>query len=144
MVPEDDFQRLIQLVRQGDEKAAEEVVRAYEPHIRRVVRIRMEDPALRKVVDSMDICQSVLASFFLRAATGQYEINTPTQLIKLLAVMTRNKLQDWQRKQRAARRDRRREIPLDAMHDIVMAGESSPSKVAAAKELYKCTETSHC
>ena len=109
MVPEDDFQRLIQLVRQGDEKAAEEIVRAYEPHIRRVVRIRMEDPALRKVVDSMDICQSVLASFFLRAATGQYEINTPTQLIKLLAVMTRNKLQDWQRKQRAARRDRRRD-----------------------------------
>ena len=137
MVPEDDFQRLIQLVRQGDEKAAEEIVRAYEPHIRRVVRIRMEDPALRKVVDSMDICQSVLASFFLRAATGQYEINTPTQLIKLLAVMTRNKLQDWQRKQRAARRDRRREIPLDHVSDIVMAGESSPSKVAAAKELYQ-------
>ena len=137
MVPEDDFQRLIQLVRQGDERAAEAVVRAYEPHIRRVVRIRMEDPALRKVFDSMDICQSVLASFFLRAATGQYEINTPAQLIKLLAVMTRNKLQDRQRKQRAARRDRRREIPLDDVNEIVMAGESSPSKVAAAKELYQ-------
>ena len=29
---------------------------------------------LRAVLDSMDICQSVLKSFFLRAAAGQFDI----------------------------------------------------------------------
>lgn len=136
MADDKRFQRLIQLVRQGDETAAEAVVRAYEPHIRRVVRIRMEDPVLRKALDSMDICQSVLASFFLRAATGQYEIDTPQQLVKLLAVMTRNKIQDWRRKQLAACRDRRRDNPIGNSDHLVVDAES-PSQAAAAKELYQ-------
>ena len=33
----------------------------------------------------MDICQSVMASFFVRAALGQYQLNTPEQLLNLLA-----------------------------------------------------------
>ncbi len=129
------FTQLIRLVRQGDEWAAEELVRTYEPHIRRVVRVRLEDPRLRKTVDSMDICQSVLASFFLRAATGQYEIDTPAQLVQLLAAMTRNKLHDWQRKQRAARRDRRREVPLEDLDACIETQDPSPSQAVAAKEL---------
>jgi RNA polymerase sigma factor (sigma-70 family) len=137
MVDEDRFQKLIKLVRQGSDSAAEELVRTYEPHIRRAIRVRMDDPTLRKVIDSMDICQSVLASFFVRAATGQYEITTPAQLIQLLAAMARNKLFDVQRKQRAARRDVRRETPLDDAQMEVPdpTSDNSPSNAAAAKEL---------
>ena len=53
-------------VRQGDEQAAEELVRRYEAEIRLEVRgwLRLRNPGLRRVFDSMDICQSVLASFF--------------------------------------------------------------------------------
>ena len=40
----------------------------------------------------MDICQSVLGSFFVRAATGQYKLETPEHLLKLLTTMARNKL----------------------------------------------------
>jgi RNA polymerase sigma factor (sigma-70 family) len=137
MVDEDRFQKLIKLVRQGSDSAAEELVRTYEPHIRRAIRVRMDDPTLRKVIDSMDICQSVLASFFVRAATGQYEITTPAQLIQLLAAMARNKLFDVQRKQRAARRDVRRETPLDDAQMEVPdpTSDMTPSNAAAAKEL---------
>jgi len=45
----------------------------------------------------MDICQSVLASFFVRAALGQYELETPGHLLKLLVSMSRKKLIDHAR-----------------------------------------------
>ena len=133
MVEEDRFRRLIRLVRAGDAAAAEELVRVYEPHVRRIIRVRMDDPALNQVVDSMDICQSVLASFFVRAATGQYEIGTPAQLVQLLATMARNKLHDWQRKQHAARRDVRREVSLNDAEKVLplAASGNSPSSAAA-------------
>ena len=86
------FTALIQKWRAGDQSAAIELVRRYEPAIRRVVRLQLRDPRLRRILDSMDVCQSVLASFFLRAATGQYDLNQPAQLLRLLAVMARNKV----------------------------------------------------
>jgi RNA polymerase sigma-70 factor (ECF subfamily) len=93
-------------VRAGDADAA--VVRRYEPEIRRAVRLRLTDPSLRRVLDSMDVCQSVLASFFVRAAAGQFDLEEPSQLLRLLVVMARNKLRDQVSYHRAARRDQRR------------------------------------
>ena len=71
------FDELIRRVRAGDQDAAAELVRRYEPAIRRAVRFRLADARLGTLLDSMDICQSVLASFFVRAASGQYELETP-------------------------------------------------------------------
>ena len=88
----DSFRDLILQVRTGDQDAAAELVRLYESAIRRAVRFRLLDARLRSHFDSMDICQSVLASFFVRAAAGQYDIETPEQLVKLLTTMARNKL----------------------------------------------------
>jgi RNA polymerase sigma-70 factor (ECF subfamily) len=85
-------------VRAGDQDAAAQLVRIYESAIRRAVRFRLRDGRLRSQFDSMDICQSVLASFFVRAAAGQYDIDTPEQLVKLLTTMARNKLASQARK----------------------------------------------
>ena len=65
---EESPSELIRQVRNGDEAAAVELVRRYEPVIRRQIRVwlRMQDPRLRRVFDSMDVCQSVMASFFVR------------------------------------------------------------------------------
>jgi RNA polymerase sigma-70 factor (ECF subfamily) len=60
---------------------------------------------LRRTFDSLDVCQSVLLSFFVRAASGQYDLDTPEQLLRLLTTMARNKLLNQARHQRAARRD---------------------------------------
>jgi RNA polymerase sigma-70 factor (ECF subfamily) len=65
------FAEFIRRVRAGDESAAAELVRRYEPLIRREVRLHLEDQRLCRLFDSMDVCQSVLASFFVRAAVGQ-------------------------------------------------------------------------
>src|SRR6516162_9738037 len=93
------FQELIGRVRAGDEAAAAELVRLYEPAIRRAARIRLADSHLRRLFDSMDISQSVFASFFLRAALGQYELEDPSQLLRLLVTMSRKKLTDHLRQQ---------------------------------------------
>jgi RNA polymerase sigma-70 factor (ECF subfamily) len=122
-------------VRAGDAEAAAQLVRHYEPHIRRVVRVRLTSPALKRQVDHTDICQSVLGDFFVRAALGQFDLNSPEQLIKLLAVMTRNKLVDQVEKHHAARRDVRRVEHADVGEFAVAANGETPSRIVAGREL---------
>jgi RNA polymerase sigma-70 factor (ECF subfamily) len=81
----------------------------------------------------MDICQSVLGSFFVRAALGQYELETPEQLLKLLAQMTRNKLTDQARRQ--AVRDAEDRAIADPDLERVAAPGPSPSRQVALHEL---------
>jgi RNA polymerase sigma-70 factor (ECF subfamily) len=136
MLDDQAFPDLIRRVRQGEEDAAAELVRAYEPEIRRAIRIRLTDPRMGRLLDSMDICQSVLANFFVRVAAGQFDLQEPVQLLKLLMTMARNKLRDQARKHRAGRRDNRRNLignpqALEAIADA----HASPSQVVAGKEL---------
>ena len=135
MSSDDTFTDLIRRVREGDEVAASELVRAYEPAIRRVVRVHLRDPRLRRVLDSMDVCQSVLATFFVRANLGQYELATPEDLLKLLGRIARNKLTNQISKHRAERRDYRREEGLAGREGLTRAAGSDPSEQAAAREL---------
>jgi RNA polymerase sigma-70 factor (ECF subfamily) len=86
------FADFLSRVRAGDEEAAAELVRRYAPIIRREVRMRLTDPRLHRQFDSADVCQSVLLSFFVRAAVGQYDLRHPGDLRNLLVAMARNKL----------------------------------------------------
>jgi RNA polymerase sigma-70 factor (ECF subfamily) len=135
MSEETTFQELIRRVRAGDDEAAAELVRRYEPTIRRVARIRLADPRLRRLFDSMDVCQSVLASFFVRTALGQYQLDTPEQLLKLLVQMSRNKVRALTRAAGAARRDYRR-VGRDSPEERQwVAADPSPSQQVAAREM---------
>src|SRR6516225_2449212 len=102
------FTDFVRRIRAGDEQAAAELVRQYEPLIRREIRLQLEDRRLCRIFDSMDVCQSVLASFFVRTAAGQYDLERPEQLLKLLVTMARNKLASAARGQYRQRRDSRR------------------------------------
>jgi RNA polymerase sigma-70 factor (ECF subfamily) len=127
------FRDLIGRVRQGDEQAAAELVRKYEPAIRRAVRFRLTDARLRRTCDSMDVCQSVLMSFFVRAASGQYDLDSPEQLLRLLTTMARNKLLNEARQNHAARRDNRM-VNEVAASDLV-SETPGPSQQVEAREL---------
>ena len=70
------FAGFIRRIRAGDEQGRE-LVERYEPVIRREVKMRLRDPRLYRRLDWTDICQSVLASFFVRAASGQYDLDQP-------------------------------------------------------------------
>jgi RNA polymerase sigma-70 factor (ECF subfamily) len=128
------FRDLMLRVRRGDQQAATELVRRYEPAIRRAVRFRLTDARLRRTCDSMDVCQSVMLSFFVRAASGQYELDTPEQLLKLLTTMARNKLLNQARNQHTAGRDNRRLVEHIEQNQIV-GDAPNPSRQAEAREL---------
>lgn len=134
------FQDLVRRVRAGDEEAARELVRRYEPAIRRAARFRLVDNRLARMFDSMDICQSVFGSFFLRVAAGQYDLDQPEQLLKLLVAMARNKVALQARAQRRGRRDYRR-VHGDGVEQMQIAQAGpTPSLQVAGKELLEKAE----
>jgi len=134
MSPADAFSDLIGQVRRGDPEAARLLVEQYESVIRRVVRFRLTDSRLRAAFDSMDVCQSVLGSFFVRAAHGEYEIDDPGQLTRLLVGIARNKLATRAREQAADKRDYKRAAG-GGDQAILLGDDPSPSRYAAAKDL---------
>jgi RNA polymerase sigma-70 factor (ECF subfamily) len=130
------FRDLLARVRAGDERAATDLVRQLEPELRRAVRVRLGDPRLRRVVDSVDICQSVLANFFVRARLGEFDLSQPDQLLRMLMVMARNKLQDRARRQHAQKRDARQLEALPAGDlDALVGNEPEPGRILASRDL---------
>ena len=130
------FADFIRRIRAGEDQAARELVEHYEPVIRREVRLRLRDLRLASRFDWTDICQSVMASFFARTAAGQYDLEQPDQLLRLLVVMTRNKLTQQVRRHRADRRDYRRLEARDPAYlNERSAAVPSPSRLVADREL---------
>ena len=133
MPESDSFDSLMHRLRKGDSDAATELVRRYEPEVRRFVRFRLFTSNLRQIVDSLDVSQSVLARFFVQLEAGEINITSHEQLRSLLLVMTRNQLFDVARRQQAQKRDVRK-IVTDEF-DMVADSADTPSKQVADAEL---------
>jgi RNA polymerase sigma factor (sigma-70 family) len=126
---------LLVRLRTGDAAAAAEVVRRYETAIRVAVRSRLTDPAVRRQLDSVDVCQSVLASFFIRMSAGQFDLEKPEDLVGLLVRMAQNKLVSQVRFHNRERRDIRR-VEADGADRLErLAAGSDPERIAAGREL---------
>lgn len=128
------FDAFIARIREGDEQAAAELVQVYEPLIRREVRIQIRDRRLYRLFESRDVSQSVLGSFFVRAALGEYDLETPGHLVRLLVAMTRNKVATAAQRQHRQRRDQRRTTGPDDLEHVVDTG-PSPSEQISRQEL---------
>jgi RNA polymerase sigma factor (sigma-70 family) len=135
MATTNEFSELIGRIRRGDADAACEIVRQYEMAIRVAIRTRLSDPRLRRHFDSMDICQSVLASFFLRAATGAFDLNDPRQLVALLMKMAEKKLAMHARAHFRQCRDLRRSSPENNQCATIASGWPDAARHAIGKEL---------
>src|SRR5262249_46809356 len=130
MPAHDSFRELIRRIRAGDQEAAAEFVRIYEPAIRRHVRLRLRDPQLRRRFDSDDICQSVLASFFVRMALGQFEVEQAEQLLALLTKMATNKAIGRIQGEEAGKGNYKQDKPLPEAGVPVASGPSASSYLA--------------
>ena len=131
---ENPFVAYVARLRAGDQKALEELINRYAPVIKLEARMRLRNPHLRAVLDSMDICQSVLKSFFLRAAAGQFSIDRPEDLRKLLVQMACNKSLEAARREYAQKRDARRSVGLgDEAHQV--PGGADPMEEVEWQEL---------
>ncbi|MGD9724009.1 MAG: RNA polymerase sigma factor [Pirellulales bacterium] len=130
------FVDFLRRIRAGDDGAAEELVRLYEPVIRREVRLRIEDDRLNRLFDSIDVSQSVLTAFFVRAAVGEFDLERPDQLTGLLVAMARNKLASRARRERRLRRDVRRMTTASPQQLNQLADpQPSPSDLLSHREL---------
>jgi RNA polymerase sigma-70 factor (ECF subfamily) len=129
------FAEFLRRIRAGDARAAAELVQRYEPVIRLEVRRRLRDTRLRRLFDSLDVCQSVLASFFIRAASGAYDLGGPEQLLKLLVQMTRNKLALLARRHRTQRRDHRR-VEDSGLVELAVTPQPAPNQLVMTQELF--------
>jgi len=129
-----DFFEFLRRIRAGDDAAAMELVRRFEPLIRREVRLRIGDDRLNRAFDSADVSQSVFASFFTRAAGGEFELSGPEQLARLLVTMARNRLVSRVRKERRQIRDVRRvQTESDTLGNLADT-RATPSKIVGDKE----------
>ncbi len=128
-----DFLDFLQRIRAGDEDAARELVRRYEPLVRREVRMRMHDRRLNRAFDSVDVTQSVFARFFDQVA-DDFELDSPEQLMRLLFAMARNRTISRVRSEHRMVRDLRRLTSEAAAMDEVTAIQPSPSECVSQDE----------
>ena len=134
MLSDAQFVDLLNRTRNGDQDAARALVKEYEPEIRRAARMRLTDPHLRRIVDSMDICQSVFGRFFRSATEGSFDLERPEQLLVLLITMTRNRVIDEHRRQTTAKRSGG-DINDAVSPDELVEHSPGPRTAAAAREL---------
>lgn len=125
--PYAEFADLIQLARQGDEDAVQQLLDVYGEHIFRVVRRNLQR-RLRRQFDSADIVQDVWASFFAGSKRHR-TFNSPEELVRALVSMARNKIVDTTRKRLGRRRTSAHEVPLEEVSskDLPLA-KGSPSQ----------------
>ena len=137
----EELSSLIDRLRQGDALAAEELVAAYEPEIRRFIRIRLSSPRMRRLMESVDISQSVFAKFFVDIRREAVCPQSPEQLRTLLLTMARHKICDYVRRHNAAKRDVRRVDASEAAIDQVYCEDDTPSDAVAAKEMLEAVRS---
>jgi DNA-directed RNA polymerase specialized sigma24 family protein len=128
------FQVLVDRARTGDETAAATLVTEYQTELHRYVRFKLTSPAVRRVVDSLDVCQSVLAGFFVSLRDGRLEVIQPRQLFRLLAVMAENKVRDKVRVHHAARRGGGA-LADGGPVDVVEGRDEDPAEAVEGREL---------
>lgn len=132
---EQEFVTFVARIRKGDPNAAEELLRRYEPLVRRQVRMQLSDTRMTRLYESVDYAQSVFASFFFRAAGGEYQLDDPQSLIRLLVQMTRNKVASGARRQLSNKRDgARRDVDSQVFQGKADRGDS-PSQMVSFREM---------
>jgi RNA polymerase sigma factor (sigma-70 family) len=135
MMNADPLDTLLDKLCTGDDAAAEQVFRAYEPYLRIVVR-RMLPLQMRSKFDSIDVVQSVWADVLRGFRDGGWRFNSSAQLRAFLVKVTRNRFIDRARQNRAAV-EHQQSFEASRAEETVPADTDAPSEVAQADELWE-------
>jgi RNA polymerase sigma factor (sigma-70 family) len=131
----DPLQALIAKLSSGDDAAAEEVFRAYEPYLRMVVR-RMLPNNLRPKFDSIDVVQSVWADVITGFREAGWQFSDAAHLKAFLVRATRNRFIDRVRQNRVAV-EKNEPLAPDQLDAAATAGGPDPGEVLEAGELWE-------
>ena len=100
---DETFNSLLAQARAGDPYAVEQIVKLYEPEVRRVARVLL-GPALRPLLDSVDLAQSIHRSVLHHLRQGKFEVTTADHLMALTLTMVRRHVaRHWRRMRRQVR-----------------------------------------
>lgn len=127
MQTESTFQDLLQKVRQGDDRAAEQIFARYTQQLMAEAQRKLSQRVQQKV-DAEDVVQSVYRSFLRRDAAGQFQFDGAGGLWALLATITARKCQRYNRRYSAQKRDAGRELSFE-----LPAADSAPAWEAAGE-----------
>jgi len=114
--------------RDGDEAAAEEMVRRYAERLCALARSRLS-ARLARHVDPEDVVQSAYRSFFAAARAGRYDLRRSGDLWRLLAAITLHKLRRQAERHAAGKRAAAERPALP--DDELLAREPTPEAAAA-------------
>jgi len=102
-MPERESQKLLERIRAGDGRAAEELLDRFADRLIALARNRLSKKLARRV-DPEDIVQSACRSFFRRALAGSFEVRDSDDLWRLLAAITVRKAVSQARRHTAGKR----------------------------------------
>lgn len=137
-MPDREFVILVERLRANDPDAAQALVDRYGDAIRREARMALLSRDLKRLVSESDICQSVLARFFVGLWAGSYDVDDDQQLMGLLKTMVRARVVDLHRRHTADKRDVRRTRTLSG--DVPLLADnkgSTPSQLLMHRELWE-------
>jgi RNA polymerase sigma-70 factor (ECF subfamily) len=98
------IQALVERCRAGDQDAARELVQLYADRLAALARQRLSQRMGRRI-DPEDVVQSVFRTFFSRSRDGQFQVQEPADLWRLLARITVHKTFRQIAHHKAAKRD---------------------------------------
>jgi RNA polymerase sigma factor (sigma-70 family) len=140
MTENHDFKSLMQLISEGSEDAAWELVQEYGEFIRRAVR-RVINHRLRSKFDSLDFVQLVWSSFF-RTRNKLDRFERPEELAAFLITMARNKVgMEVRRRIQTEKYNINRECSFENSSMSLCqlsAHDPQPIDVAIAREQWNC------
>jgi len=103
-------QELVAQAQEGDTSALDQLCGVYTERVRRIVRFRM-GPELRSHLESMDLVQEALVEAVLDL--DQFRYSNDGDFLRWLSCIVENTIRDNMDKAHAAKRDIRRQVPLD-------------------------------
>ncbi len=141
MPQEIDFGEWMRRLCAGDELAAAWLLQQFEPEIRRLIRVRLQNSGLRRILDSVDICQEALFAFMQHLDENTLHPQTSAEMMQLLITIAQNKLRDEIRKTRSLRRGQGRSTATEpgVLGTVVDAG-ANPSELAADRDLLEVVQ----
>jgi RNA polymerase sigma-70 factor (ECF subfamily) len=131
---DEPLQALLERLCQGDDQAAEQVFRTYEPYLRKVVR-RQLPARLRAKFDSLDIVQSVWADVLDGFRGAGWRFEDADHLRAFLVKATRHRFIDRYRQHQRALEHERPLAEGEGDGGPVSPG-PRPSEVAKADDLW--------
>src|SRR5262245_57090075 len=122
--------------RNGDQRAADELVRRYTERLLALARSRLS-ARLTRHIDPEDVLQSAYRSFFVGTRDGRYVLQRTGDLWRLLVAITLHKLHHRVERHTAGKRDITLESPFEGkstlgdLEYLALAREPSPAEAAA-------------